>query len=83
MQNPFRSQKLASYGLTINQAAGLLRNKVQGDIATELNEPDRKIDIRVRVMEEDRRSLFDLKNLVLDVPNGSSYSFVHRSRHHA
>ena len=72
VQIHFDRQKLASYGLTINQAAGLLRNKVQGDIATELNEPDRKIDIRVRVMEEDRRSLFDLKNLVLDVPNGSS-----------
>ena len=72
MQIHFDRQKLASYGLTINHAAGLLRNKVQGDIATELNEPDRKIYIRVRVMEEDRRSLFDLKNLVLDVPNGSS-----------
>jgi len=72
VQIHFDRQKLASYGLSINQAAGMLRNKVQGDIATELNEPDRKIDIRVRVLEEDRRSLFDLKNLVLDVPNRSS-----------
>ena len=71
VQIHFDRQKLASYGLSINQAAGILRNKVQGDIATELNEPDRKIDIRVRVLEEDRRSLFDLKNLVLDVPNRS------------
>ncbi len=71
VQIHFDRQKLASYGLSINQAAGMLRNKVQGDIATELNEPDRKIDIRVRVLEEDRRSLFDLKNLVLDVPNRS------------
>jgi len=71
VQIHFDRQKLANYGLNINQAAGLLRNKVQGDIATELNEPDRKIDIRVRVLEEDRRSLFDLENLVLDVPNRS------------
>ena len=71
VQIHFDRQKLASYGLSINQAAGMLRNKVQGDIATELNQPDRKIDIRVRVLEEDRRSLFDLKNLVLDVPNRS------------
>ncbi len=71
VQIHFDRQRLANWGLNINQAAGLLRNKVQGDIATELNEPDRKIDIRVRVLEEDRRSLFDLKNLVLDVPNGS------------
>ena len=71
VQIHFDRQKLANYGLNINQAAGLLRNKVQGDIATELNEPDRKIDIRVRVLEEDRRSLFDLENLLLDVPNRS------------
>lgn len=66
----FDRQKLANYGLTISQAAGLLRNKVQGEIATELNELDRKIDIRVRVMEEDRRSLFNLGNLVINSPNG-------------
>jgi HAE1 family hydrophobic/amphiphilic exporter-1 len=71
VQIHFDRRKLANYGLNINQAASLLRNKVQGDIATELNEPDRKIDIRVRVVEEDRRSLFDLENLVLDVPNRS------------
>ena len=69
VQIHFDRQKLANYGLTISQAAGLLRNKVQGEIATELNELDRKIDIRVRVLEEDRRSLFDLKNLAIDVPN--------------
>jgi HAE1 family hydrophobic/amphiphilic exporter-1 len=40
---------------------------VQGDIPTEFNEGDRKIDIRVRLLEEDRRSLEDLRNLVLDV----------------
>ena len=71
VQIHFDRRKLANYGLNINQAASLLRNKVQGDIATELNEPDRKIDIRVRLLEEDRRSLFDLENLVLDVPNRS------------
>ena len=69
VQIHFDRRRLANYGLTINQAADLIRNKVQGDVPTELNERDRKIDIRVRVMEEDRRSLVDLTNLVLDVPN--------------
>jgi HAE1 family hydrophobic/amphiphilic exporter-1 len=72
VQIHFDRQKLANYGLTISQAAGLLRTKVQGDIATEFNELDRKIDIRVRVMEKDRRSLFDLENLVIDAPNGAA-----------
>jgi len=70
VQIHFDRQRLANYGLTVSQAAGLLRNKVQGDIATELNELDRKIDIRVRVLEEDRRSLFDLENLLINAPNG-------------
>jgi HAE1 family hydrophobic/amphiphilic exporter-1 len=72
VQIHFDRQKLANYGLTISQAAGLLRNKVQGEIATELNELDRKIDIRVRVLEEDRRSLFDLKNLRINAPDGAA-----------
>lgn len=72
VQIHFDRQRLAKHGLTISQAARLLRNKVQGDIATELNELDRKIDIRVRVREEDRRSLFDLENLVIDTPNGAA-----------
>jgi HAE1 family hydrophobic/amphiphilic exporter-1 len=72
VQIHFDRQKLANYGLTISQAAGVLRTKVQGDIATELNELDRKIDIRVRVLEKDRRSLFDLENLVIDAPNGAA-----------
>ena len=69
VQIHFDRRRLANYGLTISQAADLIRTKVQGDVPTELNERDRKIDIRVRVMEEHRRSLVDLTNLVLDVPN--------------
>ena len=72
VQIHFDRQKLANYRLTVSQAAGSLRNKVQGDIATELSELDRKIDIRVRVLEEDRRSLFDLENLLIDAPDGAA-----------
>jgi HAE1 family hydrophobic/amphiphilic exporter-1 len=68
----FDRRKLAVYGLNISQAANLVRNKVQGDIATEFNEGDRKIDIRVRVQEPDRRSLENLRNLVLNLPSGGS-----------
>lgn len=68
----FDRRKLAVYGLNVSQAANLVRNKVQGDIATEFNEGDRKIDIRVRVQEPDRRSLENLRNLVLSLPSGGS-----------
>ncbi len=68
----FDRRKLAVYGLNVSQAANLVRNKVQGDIATEFNEGDRKIDIRVRVREQDRRSLENLRNLALNLPSGGS-----------
>lgn len=62
----FDRRKLAGYGLNINQAAGLIRNKVQGDVPTEFTQRDRKVDIRVRVREEDRGTLTDLRNLMLN-----------------
>lgn len=63
----FDRRRLASYGMTINQAASLIRNKVQGEIPTEFHEGDRKIDVRVRLREEDRRTVSHLQNMVLNV----------------
>ena len=63
----FNRRKLASYGMSVSQGASLIRNKVQGEIPTEFNEGDRKIDIRVRVLEDDRQSLSDLRQMVLQV----------------
>lgn len=67
----FDRRKLASYGLNISDAAAMIRNKVQGDIPTEFNEGDRKIDIRVRVAEEDRRTVSQLRTLRLNLANGT------------
>jgi HAE1 family hydrophobic/amphiphilic exporter-1 len=66
----FDRRKLAAYGLNVSQVASLVRNKVQGEIPTELNEGDRKIDIRVRIVEEDRESIEDLRNLALTLAGG-------------
>ena len=57
--------------MTVNQGAALIKNKVLGEIPTEFNEGDRKIDIRVRVTEDDRRSLSELRGMVLDVAGRS------------
>ena len=67
----FDRRKLAGYGMTVNQGAALIKNKVLGEIPTEFNEGDRKIDIRVRVTEDDRRSLSELRGMVLDVAGRS------------
>ncbi len=66
IQIHFDRRKLANYGFTVNQIASLVRNKVQGEIPTEFNERDRRIDVRVRLQEEDRRSVADLRNLVIN-----------------
>ncbi len=66
VQISFDRRKLANYGFTINQVAALVRNKVQGETPTEFNERDRRIDVRVRLREEDRSSLTDLRNLIIN-----------------
>lgn len=68
----FDRRRLANFGLTVNQAASLVRNKVLGEIPTEYNEGDRKIDIRVRVAEEDRRSVDLLRDLTIPSATGTA-----------
>jgi hypothetical protein len=57
---------LAQHNLDIRTVANLVQNKVQGNIATRFKEEDRKIDIRVRVREEDKRNVEDLRKLVVN-----------------
>lgn len=66
----FDRRRLAVYGMNVSEAANIVRNKIQGDIATEFNEQDRKIDIRVRLQEDDRRTLEELRSLRLSAPDG-------------
>ena len=65
LQIRFDRQRLASYGLTIQRAAEVVRAKVQGEVATEIQRQDRTIDIRLRAREADRDSAADLENLVI------------------
>ena len=57
--------RLASYGLSVADIAGILRNSVQGEVATEITRSDRTIDIRVRADERYRDSARDLANLAV------------------
>ncbi len=65
LQIRFDRDRLASYGLSLQQVAAVVRNKVQGDIATEIQQQDRTIDIRVRVAEAYRDSAQGLRQLVV------------------
>jgi HAE1 family hydrophobic/amphiphilic exporter-1 len=62
----YNRQLLSRYGLNILDVASIVRNKVRGDVATEFKEEDRKIDILVRVREEDKESIDNLRRLVIN-----------------
>jgi multidrug efflux pump subunit AcrB len=50
-----------SYGLNLRSVADLVRNKVQGRTATEFRQEDQLIDIVVRLREQDRLGLEELR----------------------
>lgn len=61
--------KLAYYGLNLLEVANIVRNKVRGDIASEFKEQDRRIDIRVKIREEDKATIERLRRLNIN-PSG-------------
>ncbi|MEE8524372.1 MAG: efflux RND transporter permease subunit, partial [Thermoanaerobaculia bacterium] len=61
----FDRARLASLGLSIGDVAPVVRSKVQGTIATDIQREDRQIDIRVRAEESFRDSVEDLARLTV------------------
>jgi HAE1 family hydrophobic/amphiphilic exporter-1 len=65
LQIRFDRALLATHGLTLADVAPVVRSKVQGTVATEIQRQDRTIDIRLRAEEEFRDSVEDLKRLTI------------------
>ncbi len=61
----YRPGDLASYGLTPRSAAEQVKNAVFGVTVAEINEGVRRYSLAVRLDEEERDEVEDLKNLVL------------------
>jgi len=70
LQIIFDRDRLASLGLDMRQVAETLRDRVLGAVPTRFREADRQIDIRVRNLEMQRRSVDDVRNLVIPGPDG-------------
>lgn len=70
LQINYRRDRLANYGLRLRDVAELVRNKVQGRVATDFREEERQIDVLVRLREEDRLGLAELERLVVN-PGGA------------
>ena len=70
IQVVYKRDSLAEYGLNLRTVADLVRNKVQGRIATEFRKEDQMIDIVVRLREQDRFGIAELRGLIIN-PNGA------------
>ncbi len=65
LQIRFDRTLLAKYGLSIADVAPVVRTKIQGAVATDIQRQDRAIDIRLQAAEEYRNSADDLARLIL------------------
>ncbi len=66
LQILFDQERTAALGLTVPDVANRVVQKVKGDVPTEFTLLDKKIDIRVRVVEAERDSRADIENLVVN-----------------
>lgn len=71
IQITFDRPKAASLGLQVHEVADLVVSKVRGDVATRYSWRDQKIDVLVRAKQEDRSSVADIGNLIVN-PNSNS-----------
>ncbi len=67
----YRPADLAAYGLTPRDAAQQVRNAIHGITAARINEGIRRYDLAVRLVEDERDELRDLKNLILRGQGGA------------
>jgi CzcA family heavy metal efflux pump len=67
----YRTADLAAYGLTPRDAAQQVRDAIHGITAARINEGIRRYDLAVRLVEDERDELRDLKNLILRGQGGA------------
>lgn len=71
IQITFDRPKAASLGLQVHEVADLVVSKVRGEVATRYSWRDQKIDVLVRSREQDRSSVEDIQNIIVN-PNSNS-----------
>ncbi len=71
IQITFDRPKAASLGLQVHEVADVVVSKVRGDVATRYSWRDQKIDVLVRAKKQDRSSIEDIQNIIIN-PNSES-----------
>jgi len=72
LQIVFDRARLASLGLDMRTVAETLRDRVGGVVPTRFRKEDRQIDIRIRNRQDERSSFGDIRNLVIERPDGKA-----------
>jgi HAE1 family hydrophobic/amphiphilic exporter-1 len=70
VQVTFDRDQLAQLGLDLGQVATIVRNKVQGEVATRFTEGDREIDILVRSVDPAAASVNDINTMIIGQRDG-------------
>ena len=66
IQIRFDHERAAQLGLVVSEIADTVVNKVRGEVATKYSWRDRKIDVLVRNQEEQRASIEQIRNLIVN-----------------
>ena len=64
-------EKASYLGLTVGQIGSLVKNSMQGTIATQLRQGGEETDIRVKYNKTDRDNIKKIENLMITSPMGS------------
>jgi HAE1 family hydrophobic/amphiphilic exporter-1 len=66
----FNRMRLSHYGMNAFDVASLIKNKIEGFVATKFKEQDKRIDVRVYLKDEQRQRAENIKNLIIN-PGGA------------
>jgi cobalt-zinc-cadmium resistance protein CzcA len=70
----YNKQAIASYGLNISDVNRMLRASFAGEVAGQVYENERRFDLVLRLKNDSRDDLMDLKQLMLTTTDGKSIS---------
>jgi HAE1 family hydrophobic/amphiphilic exporter-1 len=62
----FDQERAAALGLTVKQISDQVVNKIRGKVATRFSWRDRKIDVLVRLSEDERQSIAAVRELIVN-----------------
>ncbi len=72
----FDQEKISSLGMNVSTVANNVVNKVLGKVDTTVYWQDQKMDLRVRTQENQRDSIEDIKNLIINPESNSPIRLV-------